>query len=91
MLYHRIVGLVGVVIVTLPIGGSVVYLYISHPHTAIYAYLGIEKVGACIGVESARINHLHSPSIGSDKMGGVAQLVLPYILHQFFHKNTFLC
>ena len=62
---------------------------ITHPQFTVDAHLGIEEVGPCIAIEATGIDDLHPTAVGGDKVHRVDELMLPYVLHELFHKNAF--
>ena len=62
---------------------------ITHPQFTVDAHLGIEEVGPCIAIEATGIDDLHPTAVGGDKVHRVEELMLPYVLHELFHKNAF--
>ena len=65
MQYHIVIGLVGVVPMTMPVGGTHVHLHIAHPQVTINLNFCVKKIGTCIGVKQALINDTHlAPIIG---------------------------
>ena len=87
MQHYRIVGAVRRMSVAVPVAGFEMYLYVSGPHASVDAYLGIEKVGACVGVEPAGVDDLNASSVDCAHVVLTPQTMLPYILHQFFHRS----
>ena len=85
MEHHRVVGLVGVVMMPAPIGCAQMNLHIPRPHLATDINLGIEEVGAGIGVEQTGVDDRDFAAIVGNKPCGVPQTVLPHILHQFLN------
>ena len=85
MEHHRVVGLVGVVMMPAPIGCAQMNLHIPRPHLATDINLGVEEVGAGIGVEQTGVDDRDFAAIVGNKPCGVPQTVLPHILHQFLN------
>jgi hypothetical protein len=75
-----IVGLVAVVSMTQPIGGLGVYLYVSHPHSAVYLQLSIEEIGAGIGVGQTRIDNLYQLASSGSQLAQREDFMLPNVV-----------
>ena len=86
MKHHRIVCPVGRMAVTMPVACSEMYLHVACPYTSVDAYLGVEEVGTGIVVEPSRIDDLKASSVDGAHIVLPPQTMLPYILHQFFHR-----
>ncbi len=56
MEYNGVVGGVGVVVMSHPVGGTDVYFDVSHPRLVIDFHLCVEKIRARIGVQFARVD-----------------------------------
>ena len=85
MKYNRIVGRVGVVMVTQPVGGLHMNLHIAGPGLAVDYHGGIEKVGPGVGVELALIHHSHTAPVDSGHPRPEGKPVLPHKLQELFH------
>jgi hypothetical protein len=80
-----VVGVVAVVSVAKPVGGVLVYLHISHPQRVAHLHLGVEEVGARVGVGEARVDEVDGLSAVGEEGCQWQQAVLPYIMKESFH------
>ena len=70
----------------MPVACSEMDLHVACPYTSVDAYLGVEEVGTGIVVEPSRIDDLKASSVDGAHIVLPPQTMLPYILHQFFHR-----
>ena len=61
------------------------HLDVAHPQGAVDFDLGVEEVGACVRIVQTRIDDLYAPSAARGERSEGEQLVLPYVVEQFFH------
>ncbi len=80
MQYDGIVCTVVLMPVPHPVGCTVVYLYITGPHVAPDTQLGVEEIGAGIGIAPTRVEHLDTPAVGGNECTVWPQAVLPHVL-----------
>ena len=74
------------VAVAFPVGGTHVQLHVAGPQVPVDLDLGVEEVGARVGVEQSRVDHTHLEPVVGHHVAVAVQAVLPYVLHEFFHN-----
>ena len=85
---HGVVRLVGLVLVQQPVGGTQVQLHLAHPFHAADEQAGLAEVGAGVGVERSRPEHLHRLAFFGAQVVLVKELVIPQELEErFVHTN----
>ena len=75
-----VVGRIRLVSVLLPKGGTVVQFHVAHPQHAVQLQLGIEEVGACIGVGQAGIDDFHPLAVSGAEFLQRENLVFPKVM-----------
>ena len=75
-----VVGCIRLVPVFLPRGRAVVQFHVAHPQHAVQLQLGIEEVGACIGVGQAGIDNFHLLAVGGAEFLQRENLVFPKVM-----------
>ena len=63
-----------------------VQLHVAGPQVPVDLDLGVEEVGARVGVEQSRVDHTHLEPVVGHHVAVAVQAVLPYVLHEFFHN-----
>ena len=66
--------------VLLPKGGTVVQFHVAHPQHAVQLQLGIEEVGAGIGIGQAGVDDFHPLAVGGVEFLQGENLVFPKVV-----------
>jgi hypothetical protein len=74
-------------VVSVPIAGSDVNLYVSGPDLSVYAHFGVEEVGAGAGVKRTGVNDVNVSAVRCRHSEVRPQAKTPHILHQVFHAE----
>ena len=64
-----IVDRVGVMSMAVPVGRLLVNFDVAYPKHAVQFELGVEEVGACVGVAQSGVNHFHGLAGGGPQLG----------------------
>ena len=92
MQHHRVVGRVEVMVVPTPVRSPPVNLHVTGPDVTVDTNLGIEKIGARVGIQPPHVDYPHLAAVDRRQSRRVEEPVLPHILHEFFHTSKlFAC
>lgn len=75
--------------VTMPVACPDMDFNITRSHFIAYANLCIEKIGPGIMIQATRVYDMHTMAIDCKHFFDRPQPMLPYVLHQSFHRSYF--
>ena len=75
-----VVGRIRLVPVLLPKGGTVVQFHVAHPQHAVQLQLGVEEVGACVGIGQAGVDDFYPLAVGGAEFLQRENLVFPKVV-----------
>ena len=78
-----------IVVMAKPVARAQVYLHIAHPQRAANLDRRRDEVGSGVRIVHARVEHLHTLSVGGQERAEGKGLVLPCIMKEMFHFDRF--
>ncbi len=80
MQHHTIVGRVRVMTMTLPVAGTKVQLYITHPQCVTYANLGIEEIRTRMRIGQPGVDDFQRLAVGGVHGFQWEQTMFPHVM-----------
>ena len=78
--HHVVVGFVRVVVVAIPVGGSIVNFHVAHPERAADFDFRIKEVGPLVPIVQSRVDDVHLLSVCSGQRAEGEELVFPHVM-----------